>query len=138
MEKCIQAILTDTKIEWLSYIIGIIVSFAVIRVILSLFKAWAFYSNEIKFHSSIWRDNDLPFWCYFKISLVPIRGADKNPNVNDYFLPAIIGIFELLSFPILMNQALWQPIAVWLGIKTVASWGGWQKYRAGYNRFLLS
>jgi hypothetical protein len=44
---------------------------------------------------------------------------------------------ELTIFPVLMLKSLWTFIGAWIGIKTASSWGGWQKTRTAYNRFLF-
>ncbi|MDO8747859.1 MAG: hypothetical protein Q7J72_01940 [Candidatus Omnitrophota bacterium] len=65
------------------------------------------------------------------------RSKEKDIRIKDYWLPALIGISELSVFPILMTQGFWIFIGAWIGIKTASSWGGWQKTRTAYNRFLL-
>lgn len=61
----------------------------------------------------------------------------KDIRIDDYWLPSIIGYFELIIFPLLIAKDLIVVIGAWIAIKTASSWGGWQKTRTAYNRFLL-
>jgi hypothetical protein len=61
----------------------------------------------------------------------------KDIRVDDYWLPSIIGYSELIIFPLLMAKGWIVGIGAWIAIKTASSWGGWQKTRTAYNRFLL-
>ncbi len=61
----------------------------------------------------------------------------KDIRIDDYWLPVFIGIPELLIYPILMINGSWTAIGAWIIIKTASSWGGWQKTRTAYNRFLF-
>ncbi|MBN2483911.1 MAG: hypothetical protein JXD21_06910 [Candidatus Omnitrophica bacterium] len=56
---------------------------------------------------------------------------------TDYYLPTMIGLFELIVFPILISLDKWDFIAYWLGLKTAGHWGEWHRTRTTYNRFLL-
>ncbi len=58
-------------------------------------------------------------------------------RINDYWLPYIIGLSELLVYPLLMYKEYWMGIVTWLVLKTASTWGGWQKTRTAYNRFLF-
>ncbi len=103
-----------------------------IRVLLTFFKAKAIKNGEIE-------EEKKPKWDgknYWKIFAYSFFSNSKDIRVDDYWLPAIIGFAELLIFPILMFEGLWTAIIAWIAIKTASSWGGWQKTRTAYNRFL--
>ena len=116
------------------YLLILIMGTLIIRSILCLFKALAIKNGEIDD-----KDEKIKWSCksrryVFKKSFC---SSGKDYKVNDYWLPAIIGFFELIVFPPMMAQSLWKYIGAWIAIKTASSWGGWQKTRTAYNRFLL-
>lgn len=130
----------EFKQPLLIYVLLIIIFTLVIRSILTCFKTVAVSNGEViekddeengrvKWHEKKFRE-------VFRISFCS-RYKDKDIKIKDYWLPAIIGIFELSLFPILMTQGLWIFIGTWIGIKTASSWSGWNKTRTAYNRFLL-
>ncbi len=133
----IQQLFRDTKIYhpyW--FIIFIIVFTLLIRSIHTYFKAKAIKNGEIddlQNKTEIkWKEKE--FKNIFHSSFF---STGKDVRIDDYWLPFIIGIFELTVYPFLMVNGCWTAIAAWVAIKTASSWGGWQKTRTAYNRFLV-
>ncbi len=124
------------KHHFIFYLIGVFGLTIAIRFVLSLFKALAIDNGEIddsqNKEETKWKGKG--FCKAFKYSFCS-NGSDIR--IDDYWLPLLIGIFELSVFPLLIAKDLWVFIGAWIGIKTASSWGGWQKTRTAYNRFLL-
>jgi len=55
----------------------------------------------------------------------------------DYWLPYLIGLFEVSSFAIMMGINKPNYIAAWIGLKTIAQWKSWLDDRVIFNLFLL-
>ena len=107
----------------------------IIRSALTLFKAFAIDNGEVDDTSNKNKEwKGLGIAKAFKHSFLS-NGNDIR--IDDYWLPAIIGYSELIVFPILMAKGWVVGIGAWIAIKTASSWGGWQKTRTAYNRFLL-
>jgi len=70
----------------------------------------------------------------FKMALHGCRGG---PGIADYWLPFLIGLLELLSYPILIFTNNLAVIGAWLTLKTAAQWATWGKSRTTFNRFLF-
>ena len=102
------------------------------RILLNIFKATAIRhgeadSEKIKF--SDWGKWEA-FWKSF-------FSWGHHKNIDDYYLPSIIGGIELFIYPFLMFIEQWVFIAMLIGLKTAVHWGKWQEVRTAYNRFLL-
>lgn len=135
----IQEILRNLKIVHpLSYLLSALGLNLIVRLILTYFKALAIINgeidddkkteeNEVKWKGKKRRE---AFWASF-------RSKEKDLRIDDCWIPAYIGLAELIVFPILMSEGCWAGIGAWILIKTASSWGGWQKTRTAYNRFLL-
>ena len=127
-------IISDIKLEnFERYLVLVIIFTIAIRIFLSFFKVLAIRNGEVDqkgFKS--WKRKGFKhiFWNSFLSNSGDIR-------IDDYWLPAIIGFFEMLLFPYLMFKGLWAAIIAWIVIKTASSWSGWQKTRTAYNRFLV-
>ena len=117
----------------------------IIRLILSFFKALAINNGEVDDPKNDKVNKDKSGeceneWkgCGFKKAFIrSFFSNGKDIKIDDYFIPALIGYFELIIYPILMSKNLIEVIGAWIAIKTASSWGGWQKTRTAYNRFLL-
>ncbi len=59
------------------------------------------------------------------------------PQLNDHWLPAIVGFFELAAYPVLLATGNIIGILGWLAVKSVPGWKVWAESRTPYNRFLL-
>lgn len=116
------------------YLFSIFCYTLLIRFILCFFKAWALVNGEQDNKEQEIKLKDEPYCHMFWLSF---WSNSKRVAIDDYWLPAIVGAFELAVYPILMSQGRWIFIGAWIGIKTASSWGGWQKHRTAYNRFLL-
>ena len=72
--------------------------------------------------------------------LVPRYIIGFHPNEkdrSDYLLPLILGIIELLTYPVLMATGAWTAIGAWIGFKTVAQFNLWKANRSAFNRYLI-
>lgn len=133
----IQQLFCDTKIYHPYWFIFLIIVFTLlIRTIHTYFKAKAIKNGEIddvQNQSEIkWNQRELE-----DIFCSSFSSTGNDVRIDDYWLPFIIGIFELTIYPFLMVNGYWTAIAAWVAIKTASSWGGWQKTRTAYNRFLV-
>ncbi len=126
------------------WILFILLSTLVIRLILCIFKVKAVKQGEADYEEEI-QDGDkikkklitfknVPCWNMFW-NLYFSRHGDLH--IDDYGLSTIVGLFELVIFPILISKGKWEIIGFWLIIKTAGLWGLWQKSRTSYNRFLF-
>jgi hypothetical protein len=119
---------------WFWIVVGLFT--VLIRIILTLFKALAINNGEVDepdLKDGIkWKNAGLK-----KIFLYSFFSNAKDIKIDDYWLPAIIGYSELAIFPLFMAKGWFPAIGAWIAIKTASSWGGWQKTRTAYNRFLL-
>lgn len=118
------------------YVILVIAGTLFIRLILNIFKAWAIVNGEV---DEIWEEESkkLSSLGFFRILGYSFFSSGKCFKIDDCWIPALIGFYELFLFPLLMLKGLWLVIGGWITIKTASSWGGWQKTRTAYNRFLL-
>jgi len=107
--------------QLLLYFVVVIGLSLVVRTALSLLKA-------------LRRDPKTSFFSEF---LANLKGFNKNPEKADYWYPFILGVFEFLTYPILMVTGNWQFIGAWLAFKTLAQWKHWGKNRPVFNRFLI-
>jgi hypothetical protein len=106
----------------------------IIRFLLTLFKACAINNGEADDKDEKHNFKDIGFIKALKISFF---STGNDVRIDDYWLPALIGYSELIIFPILMAKGWVVGIGAWIAVKTASSWGGWQKTRTAYNRFLL-
>lgn len=75
------------------------------------------------------------FWQVVKLSFM--LGGKIDPKLNDYWLPFLIGLLELIILPTLMYSKLYEVIGVWIGLKTVGQWKKWEESRTIFNRFIF-
>ena len=126
------------------FIIAVFASIA-IRAILAIFKALATADGE---HLNYFGKEDAPdeakelqdaSWLHRAKS--SFRGFGGPPeisaSVNDYWLPTIIGIAELMSYPVFLATDNITVIGAWIAIKTAGQWRVWEKSRTAFNRFLV-
>ena len=136
----LQEILKNVKIIRPFVYIGLVVcGTIIIRLILTFLKAMAIENGEIddsentkNTNGTVWKNEE--FKDIFSASFC---SKGKDIRIDDYWLPALIGLAELFIYPLLMTNGYWTAIGAWIIIKTASSWGGWQKTRTAYNRFLL-
>ncbi len=109
------------KVHWLLYVGTAISGSVALRIFLSLLRSLEQGKSKLGKH----------WWVAFK-------GFDaQEPFTNDYWQTWIIGVLELISFPILLASGYAQYIGGWLIIKTLPQWTHWQNRRWVYNRFLI-
>lgn len=115
-----------------SFIIKIIIVAFLMRILMNIFKATAIRQGEAdsekkKFSNwSRWQ----AFWRSF-------CSWAHDKNIDDYYLPFIIGIIEMIIYSFLILLGEFTFIGILVGLKTAVQWGKWQETRTAYNRFLL-
>jgi hypothetical protein len=65
------------------------------------------------------------------------QAADIWTGQSDFLYPFILGLMELLCYPILMRAGAWTVVGAWLAFKTVVHWSSWAKNRNPFNRYLI-
>lgn len=126
------------KVFSFKYIALAIIVAIIIRTVLTFFKAMGINNGEIDDPAKTvkdekkWKGEGIikAFKCSFWSNSGDLR-------IDDYWLPYIIGLSELLAYPVLMDKGYWMGIVTWLALKTASTWGAWQKTRTAYNRFLV-
>lgn len=136
MDEMIQIkdIFSLTPNCWFWILSGILT--LIIRTILVIFKALAINNGE----ADDPKNKEEEKWegkGFRKTFTHSFWSNGKDIRIDDYWLPSIIGYFELIIYPFLMSKGLFVGIGAWIAIKTASLWGGWQKTRTAYNRFLL-
>jgi hypothetical protein len=83
-------------------------------------------------HSNFWLVYRTMVWRSF-------RGWHHPPNkeYSDYWYTYLIGLFELIAYPILIRMEAWEVIGAWIGLRVLSQWGIWQVNRAVFNLFLI-
>ena len=118
---------------WPFYVLAVLVVSFGIRVFNCMFKAHAIRGGaQDHEHGIQWSQHS-----YSDIFWASLCSFGHDWNIDDYWLPYIIGVAELLTYPILMSNGAWGVIGFWIGVKTAVSWRGWERTRTGYNRFLV-
>jgi hypothetical protein len=104
------------------------------RAVLSIFKALAIGVSEHLDQEQDGGDAQQSFRYRYWIAIAGFAG---HKNIRDYWLPAIIGFCEAVSYPLLifLNQGV--IIGGWIAIKTAGQWKTWQTSRTAFNRFLV-
>jgi hypothetical protein len=120
------------------YLINCAVITLIIRGIMCVWRAFAIgageHLDESTRISSKKSQNEGNYLCRF---LKSFGGFCGHKNIQDYWLPTIIGFAELVSYPILIYQDQIVIIGGWLAIKTAGQWKGWKNSLTTFNRFLL-
>ena len=62
-------------------------------------------------------------WGRSKTFLISFCSWSHHKNIDDYYLPSIIGILEMFIYPFLMLLGKWTFIGVLIGLKTAVHWG---------------
>lgn len=115
--------------NFVGYFCSIIVFTLGIRIVLSMFKTAAIRQGEAGYRFIKLTRRQAFWWSFWSLG--------HHRNLDDYWLPAIIGIMEFFFYPILIVSNEWIFISAWLGIKTVVQWKKWPESRTPYNRFLF-
>jgi hypothetical protein len=74
------------------------------------------------------------FWIDYRRDFL---GFHPDKNRADYWFPSILGLLELISYPVLMVTGAWTVIGAWIGFKTFAQLEAWKKDRNSFNRYLI-
>jgi hypothetical protein len=113
--------------DWRDYIVLAIMLQLSVRVLISALGAVELRHIDPK-ERSFW----IHFWRCWK-------GVHPNDDglYSDYWFASILGLIELLSYPVLMKVGAWSVIGAWLGFKTVAQWRRWTENRVSFNRYLI-
>jgi hypothetical protein len=72
----------------------------------------------------------------FKRFFVGIHPAGTGSS-SDYGFTLILGVFELIAYPILIATGAWVAVGTWVGLKALAQWKVWESDRAVFNLFLI-
>jgi hypothetical protein len=120
--------------SWCCYLLRCLVITVFVRGFQSLLKAQSFkYETRSGDSEPTDEERQQPYrqicWQFFL--------SFKFKRHSDLFLPTVIGLIELVVYPILFVIGQYIFIGAWLGIKTAGSWKGWQTSPTAYNRFLL-
>src|SRR5436189_1451219 len=110
----------------------------IVRFILCIFKSLAHYNGETinendQFDKKLIDVRKKSRMFYFKKSFLGFNGEYK---IDDYWLPYIIGSFELILFPLLYDNDQMKILGGWLAFKAIVNWAT-RNSRTAYNRFLL-
>jgi hypothetical protein len=126
------------NVGWWCYLLAALVCVPIIRAFLCLFKIPAIGEGEhLPDEADVRSDTraNLPKWDRFKLAFGGFRG---QPNIPDYWLPALIGYAELCAYPVLLTLNETTVIGGWLAIKTAGGWRAWERSRTTFNRFLAT
>jgi hypothetical protein len=118
--------------NWPAYLLlGLLLQLGA-RIVMSLLSAVILAArSHRRFRTCLW----IYFWRSFK-GFHPPDGDDVRAK-SDYWFPAILGLLELYSYPVLMATGAWTVIGAWLGFKTVAQWKSWGDDRVTFNHYLI-
>jgi hypothetical protein len=106
----------------------------VLRALQCLFRARAVQIGDFP-HDEDRKVAIIPnFWRAFGLCFI---GFNSYREHSDMWLPALIGVIELASYPVMLVLGQFVLIGGWLGIKTAGAWMGWKASRTSFNRFLL-
>ncbi len=124
------------NVSVISYLIGVFLADCLIRFILCVWREF-----ELHHPPTLDLDPKKPpskpektFWPSVKDAFT---SKHHSALVKDYWHPFALGFFELFFYPLLMVESEWIPIGWWIGLKTAASWKGWNEKRENYSRFLI-
>ncbi len=115
---------------------------------------WIFLSQLLfRFGMSFWRVTDLVNYnlratgflrawrCNFlgrDYPIHPLWSLKPTELHGDRFTSTVLGLLELVVYPILISLHAWALIGGWVGLKTLSSWGRWAaERRLAYQYFLI-
>jgi hypothetical protein len=121
------------------YFVTILIFSTVIRIIMNVFKMLAVKLGEadVKNEKGKIIESFSNKWSHWKTFWILFGTCGNHHKLDDFFLPTILGLFELVFFSIVIKINRLEIIAFWLTIKTAAQWNRWQISRTPYMRFLL-
>lgn len=115
---------------WSCYLLWCVFYTLVLRVIFCGFRAAAMARNEF------YAQDPRP-WKWWAALLQCNYGFGHKEHA-DFWLNGLVGLGELLAYPVLLETGYFGVIGAWLGIKTAGSFSGWKHSRTSFNRFLLN
>jgi hypothetical protein len=104
----------------------------VIRAVQSLFKAWALKHNDVPTEYQL-DPRERSYWTLYRQHFF---GFSLGKN-SDLWLPTLIGLAELIAYPVLLAVGQTVIIGAWIAFKTAGAWTGWRTSGTAFNRFLL-
>jgi len=123
---------TIVIIDFPKFLLSIFILVLLTRIFLNIFKATAIRQGEADTEKNKFSD-----WGKWEAFWRSFCSWGHHKNIDDYYLPSIIGGIELFMYPFLMFLEQWVFIAMLVALKTAVHWGKWQEVRTAYNRFLL-
>ncbi len=125
----------ELTVSFCSYATRAIVAALLVRAFISTFKAWAMGGGE---HLKDGETSDASMSASWrKRWWIAFSGFPFDAKVNDYWLPLIIGVSELMVYPVLLAANQFEVIGGWIAIKTAGQWRAWEHSRTAFNRFLV-
>jgi hypothetical protein len=129
--------------NWPAYLtLGFLLQ-VIVRVIMSMLSAVIATARGRRRRRGLYRQPrqrlHSRFWIYFWRSFKGCHPPDRDDvrSKSDYLFPAILGLLELYSYPVLMATDAWTVIGAWMGFKTVAQWKSWGDDRVTFNHYLI-
>jgi len=125
----------NLNISWYMYLLWSFVLSLMVRAILCVWRAWLPKAEEAA------KNGEWDKIKYWKRYLASGKGFGKTFGIDvreqgDYWLSYLIGVAELLAYPILFRFDQVGAIGGWIALKTVGNWGVWQKRRNAFLNLL--
>ena len=115
----------------------------IVRLILCFWRAWMPKTAVGEEREEGVKEEDKEWYGtnYCKRWLISLKGFGEPfridvRNEGDYWLPYLVGVAELLAYPILFRFDQVGVIGGWIALKTVGNWGVWRKRRNSFYNFL--
>jgi hypothetical protein len=112
------------------YLFAIFLSTMAIRIVACFFRTLQLHPHLCEFGRRFGRN--LGGFCR---TIETSAATEQQP---DFWLPTLVGTFELAAYPILMRFGAWNFIGAWLTFKTIARLNLWREDRGPFNRYLLN
>lgn len=109
---------------------------AVVRLVLTTFRCYRLWDESGNFGRTTRQFGRL----LIGRGLLELRGIDektKEAKRGDYLAPYVLGLLELLAFPVLFEAGLYVYVGAWISLKLVAQYKHWADDRNTFNAFLL-
>lgn len=125
---------------WLWYLLWVAAGVVVIRAIIAAFKGLAIAGGEHMENTKEVspEDRELQKASFIRRWWSSFLGFGPSHSVNDYWLPALVGMAELAAYPVLIVTGNIAVIGAWIAIKTTGQWRVWAQSRTAFNRYLFA
>ncbi len=127
-------LLNQWTVRWLPYFALVILGCGLTRGVIAAMKALDRARPVPDTHAHSWL-------CRFEQAFLSSPTIDSKPGSppqdDDYWHGAVLGLIELLAYPVLMSTNHWPFIGAWLTFKTAGQWRMWSRRRSPFNRFLI-